>query len=226
MFKKLTKVLSTGLEKVVDYAQTQVVDTLSRRYPDIDEVLTVLEGLTGNQHLEAIEGPKDLEVEQEDHVDDGRWRPVLLTVGLLYKLQKLQNSSWYNNEDILVKDDEKEKCLLLVFGFYWQLILEVATVLRSSELDQTDLDAIKEALAIPLQPHSIEVVYGYSTDANLVEKHCPDFALLLDHPHQTIVINICGTRMIPAPKMSDVFMDLYATAEPFLHGKAHKGMDF
>ena len=39
-----------------------------------------------------------------------------------------------------------------------------------------------------------------------------------------IVINICGTRMIPAPKMSDVFMDLYATAEPFLNGKAHRGM--
>jgi hypothetical protein len=30
--------------------------------------------------------------------------------------------------------------------------------------------------------------------------------------------------MIPAPNMKDVFMDLQADHEPFLHGKAHKGM--
>ena len=30
--------------------------------------------------------------------------------------------------------------------------------------------------------------------------------------------------MIPAPKMSDVFMDLSAKAEPFLNGRAHQGM--
>ena len=35
---------------------------------------------------------------------------------------------------------------------------------------------------------------------------------------------ICGTRMIPAPNMKDVFMDLQADHEDFLHGKAHKGM--
>ncbi len=30
--------------------------------------------------------------------------------------------------------------------------------------------------------------------------------------------------MIPAPNMKDVFMDLQADSEQFLHGKAHKGM--
>jgi hypothetical protein len=30
--------------------------------------------------------------------------------------------------------------------------------------------------------------------------------------------------MIPAPNMKDVFMDLQADADQFLHGKAHKGM--
>ena len=35
---------------------------------------------------------------------------------------------------------------------------------------------------------------------------------------------ICGTRMFPTPKMKDVFMDLYADPEPFLHGQAHNGM--
>ena len=103
MFKKLTSCLSSGLTKALDYSQTQMLDTLSRRYPDIGEVLEVLERLQGK---EAIEGPSD-EVDQ----DDGRWRPILLTVGLLYKLQKIQDSgenSWYNKEDIFVNDDEHE----------------------------------------------------------------------------------------------------------------------
>ncbi len=39
-----------------------------------------------------------------------------------------------------------------------------------------------------------------------------------------LLIVICGTRMIPAPKMKDVFMDLYADAMPFLDGEAHMGM--
>lgn len=75
-----------------------------------------------------------------------------------------------------------------------------------------------------LEPFNIETLLANATDNSQVEEHCPDFALLLDHPHKLIVINICGTRMIPAPKMSDVFMDLYATAEPFLNGQAHRGM--
>ena len=29
--------------------------------------------------------------------------------------------------------------------------------------------------------------------------------------------------MIPSPKMKDVFMDLHADAEPFLHGQGHRG---
>ena len=44
------------------------------------------------------------------------------------------------------------------------------------------------------------------------------------HHHQQVLINVCGTRMIPQPKMSDVFMDLAADAVPFRDGKAHQGM--
>ena len=38
-----------------------------------------------------------------------------------------------------------------------------------------------------------------------------------------VLVVICGTRMIPTPKMKDVFMDLHADAEPFLDGVAHRG---
>jgi len=226
MFKKLTSCLSTGLSKVADFSQTQMLDALSRRYPDIQEVLDVLEKITGAQN-EAIEGPSG---ETEDVPDDGKWRPILLTMGLLYKLQKIHErgeNSWYNSADIFVHDDEKEKDLLEVFGFYWHLCIQVAQVLRSSDIDHTTEDApelLKEALKAQIETLSIEPLLANATDNSTVDQHLPDFALLLDHPHQMIVINICGTRMIPAPKMSDVFMDLYATAEPFLNGKAHRGM--
>ena len=77
-----------------------------------------------------------------DVVDDGRWRPILLTIGLLYKLQKIRESGacWYNAPDIFVNDDNHEIELLSVFGFYWHLLLEVSKVLRSSEIDHAAED--------------------------------------------------------------------------------------
>ena len=48
--------------------------------------------------------------------------------------------------------------------------------------------------------------------------------MILVHHHRQILVNICGTRMIPIPRMSDVFMDLMADTTEFLSGKAHRGM--
>ena len=45
-----------------------------------------------------------------------------------------------------------------------------------------------------------------------------------EHVQPQVLVVICGTRMIPTPKMKDVFMDLHADAEPFLDGVAHRGM--
>lgn len=221
MLKKLGHCLSLGLGKAVDFSQNQAKDALSRRYPDINEVLEVLERLKGVDQA-AIECT-DSSASGSVQADDGRWRPIILTVGLLYKLQKIHESGenhWYNAPDIFVHDDDHEMDLLRVFGFYWNLCIQVAQVIRSSEA----AEELQASLQGHLQPHEIETLLANATDQNQVNQHCPDFALLLDHPHKLIVINICGTRMIPAPKMSDVFMDLYATAEPFLNGKAHRGM--
>ena len=54
--------------------------------------------------------------------------------------------------------------------------------------------------------------------------HCPDFAVILVHHHRQILVNICGTRCIPTPHMSNVFMNLMADTTEFLTGKAHRGM--
>ena len=57
MFKKFTSALSTGLDKVVDYSQAQILVALTKRYPDIGEVQELLT-LISNESNEAIEGKK------------------------------------------------------------------------------------------------------------------------------------------------------------------------
>ena len=47
MLKKLTSCVSHGFEKIVDFSQNQMFELLSKRYPDINEVLEVLNHLKG-----------------------------------------------------------------------------------------------------------------------------------------------------------------------------------
>lgn len=77
--------------------------------------------------------------DEEDVVDDGKWRPILLTIGLLYKLQKIQDSgeNWYNDPAVFVQDGDHEVNLLAVFGFYWHLLVEVSGLIKSSDVDHS-----------------------------------------------------------------------------------------
>ena len=77
--------------------------------------------------------------DEEDVVDDGKWRPILLTIGLLYKLQKIQDSgeNWYNDPAVFVQDGDHEINLLSVFGFYWHLLVEVSGLIKSSDVDHS-----------------------------------------------------------------------------------------
>ena len=87
-----------------------------------------------------------------------------------------------------------------VFGFYWHLMVQVASVIRGAEIDYTVEDVqeqLNSALQTKLEPLNIKAVLANATDDSNVDDHCPDFALLIDDPHHLIVINICGTRMIP-----------------------------
>ena len=76
MFAKLTKCLSTGLSNIAEFSQTQMLKALSKKYPDFLEVLEVLEGINGNPAIE-VDGSGEVE-------DDGRWRPMLLTMGKIF----------------------------------------------------------------------------------------------------------------------------------------------
>ena len=51
MLKKLTNCVSLGFEKIVDFSQNQMFELLSKRYPDINEVLEVLNQLKGKNNF-------------------------------------------------------------------------------------------------------------------------------------------------------------------------------
>ena len=107
--------------------------------------------------------------------------------------------------------------------------IRIKTKITRSGPDETctdqDSSALVEHLAANTGLSPEDILVAHSTDAKHLEGgHCPDFAVVVIHHHQVILINVCGTRMIPQPKMSDVFMDLAADAVPFIEGRAHKGM--
>ena len=83
MFAKLTKCLSTGISNFADFSQTQLLRALSKKYPDFLEVLEVLESIDGPPQNED-------EVESPDNQTDGRWRPMVLTIGI-YRISENQS---------------------------------------------------------------------------------------------------------------------------------------
>ena len=79
MFAKLTQCLSTGVSNFTDFSQKQMLRVLSKKYPDFLEVLDVLEALDGPEKGEVDGATAEVE-------DDGRWRPMLLTMGNFQRL--------------------------------------------------------------------------------------------------------------------------------------------
>ena len=56
---------------------------------------------------------------------DGKWRPILMTVGLIYKLQKVLDDSWYDAKDIFISEDFKRRTLSNIFASYWHYFFKV-----------------------------------------------------------------------------------------------------
>lgn len=230
-FKKATSAYKAVVDAYESISQDGFMGVITKKYPDIDEVIDTLD--------EMKECYANSDTGEE--IDD-KWRPMLLTVGLLYKLQRIQDSnatSWYNDENIFIHDTEIEEKLLHTFGFYWHYTMKVAEALRSVDNDElaeapAHMNETSEGELIP-NPQVFEnlmyqtglekesIVFAHATDSFHVDHHCPDFAMMLVHELEQIVIVVCGTRMFPAPKMKDVFMDLYADSTEFLHGHAHLG---
>lgn len=87
LFKKFTDKIWSSFEDAVDSIGDSFLGYLTSKYPDIDEVFEVLGEMRETYNQSGEEGETD-----------DKWRPMILNLGLLYKLQRIHDSScgsWY-----------------------------------------------------------------------------------------------------------------------------------
>jgi len=152
--------------------------------------------------------------------DDGKWRPVVLTLGLVYKLQKITDDFWYDVDSVFMQNKEKITTLVELLAKYWWYSMDVATSIKGDD------EELYENLAKGLKVPQDDILYGFVKDAEkaIVAEHCPDIALVVHHENKEVVLTVCGTKVFPAPSVADIMMDLYCESIPFHRGRAHKGM--
>ena len=56
---------------------------------------------------------------------DGKWRLILLTVGLMYKLQKVLDDPWYDVKHIFIQEISTKMKLVETFAWYWHYLFKV-----------------------------------------------------------------------------------------------------
>ena len=80
--KKFADKVWSSMEDAVDSIGDSFVGYLTSKYPDIDEVFEVLSEMRSTYNQSGEEGETD-----------DKWRPMILNLGLLYKLQRIHDSS-------------------------------------------------------------------------------------------------------------------------------------
>jgi len=152
---------------------------------------------------------------------DGKWRPLMFTLGLLYKLQRTQDDSWYDNADVFVTEEEKRKGLVEVFGYFWHYLFNVSWAMVFKKKDE---EVLRTTVAESMKVKEGDIVKIHVKDAENIEDHAPDTTLVLHHDRKEIVMCICGTKITPAPSLGDIMIDLHADSADHLSGRAHQGM--
>ena len=130
--------------------------------------------------------------------EDGKYRPVLLTLGLLYKLQKVSDDDWYDDTSVFVQDRDKIRNVVELLAKYWWFSIGVAKSIRGDEEDlykniAAGLSKPKEGIIKPVE----DILFAYSKDADQanVDEHCPDIAIVVDHENKEIIFTVCGTKV-------------------------------
>ena len=80
--KKFANKIWHSVEDAMDSIGDSFVGYLNTKYPDIDEVFEVLSEMRDTYNSSGEEGETD-----------DKWRPMILNLGLLYKLQRIHDSS-------------------------------------------------------------------------------------------------------------------------------------
>ena len=129
--------------------------------------------------------------------DDGVWRPILLTLGLLYKVQKVCDDDWYVNKEHFVSDSEKIENLMNGLAKYWSYHFEVSKCITR---DIDDLDELKESMAEGLKKPVEDILYVYhkgtrKEEKTLLNEHIGDVSIVVDHEAKEVVLSVSETKV-------------------------------
>ena len=129
--------------------------------------------------------------------EDGVWRPILLTLGLLYKVQKVCDDDWYVNKEHFCSDSEKIENLMNGLAKYWWYHFEVSKCITR---DIDDLDELKESMAEGLQKPVEDILYVYhkgsrKEEKSLLNEHIGDVSIVIDHEAKEVVLSVSETKV-------------------------------
>ena len=204
---------------------------LLTQYPDIGQVTSIISEIrsrdledTGDSG-EATEG-------------DDKYRPAILVLAILYKLQERNDEFFRNGGESLEAEEHSQS--LGVLGHYWHQQHDIGKMLReginktSSQEDirklvEKNKQTMKETLGLEMVKVSVsELCLGDKnalvSSSKQLSTHCPDFTVHLSPGHKAVVLTVLGTRIFPRPSSQDIIMDLACRPQPFLGGQAHGGM--
>jgi len=197
-----------------------LAEKLTARYPDIERLADILEGITSiaeNTSNRRSDG-------------DGVWRPLPLLLGVLYKLQERQMRS--KREPGIRLAAGQTVSLGEILGRYWHLLHLASETLRADLNSGPDVSKLVERnrrrLATALGQDQSTVPWAWSSylaaGVRSIKNHVPDHVITIEHQNRRIVLSLLGTKVFPTPAPLDILMDLAAHSSPFLQGVAHAGL--
>ena len=212
-------------------------------YPDIDQVTSIYREVRSRDPLVGDAGDGGGAEGGAEEGDD-KYRPLVLLLAVLYKLQD-------RNDGFFKTGGEQLECgatrdWLEVAAFYWHQQHSLGKQLREGISSVDSEAAIRQLVernrrrmvaALGLDSSEVAVSVselchggGEGGGGDVVDtgrslaSHTPDHVVTVSPAHRAVVLTVLGTRIFPRPSTRDIIMDLAARPQPFLGGLAHGGM--
>ena len=207
------------------------------KYPDLATLAEIYQELFRQEETEPDDGVGG------GGGGDDKYRPFLLLLTILFKIQEREETSVKARKGISVSLAECQETLELA-GYYWHLQHKLGKGLREGINKSSNRDKILQLMAknqskleagLGLEICAVSVselhhgerereVAVAGTKVRPLTDHTPDWVISVQESHRAVLLTVLGTRVFPAPNTGDVIMDMACRTEEFLGGEAHAGM--